>query len=100
MYVDELVTADVVNTMPAATLAAVADHSSATGTDMVRDRYSQAQQVIEEIQRLGVRYDEILQELETAGVNSFIASWQELLATVDNGLQRASGQGAGATGSA
>lgn len=100
MYVDELVTADVVNTMPAATLAAVADHSSATGTDMVRDRYSQAQQVIEEIQRLGVRYDEILQELETAGVDSFIASWQELLATVDNGLQRASGQGAGATGSA
>ena len=95
MYVDELVTADVVNTMPATTLAAVADHSSATGADTVRDRYGQAQQVIDEIQRLGVRYDAILQDLETAGVDSFIASWQELLATVDAGLQRANGPGVG-----
>ena len=89
MYVDELVTADVVNTMPAATLAAVADHSPATGADTVQDRYAEAQDVVDEVLRLGVHYEEILTDLETAGVESFIASWEELLATVGGELDRA-----------
>lgn len=89
MYVDELVTTDVVSTMPAATLAAVADHSAATGADTVRGTYEQAQHVIDEVQRLGVHYDQILDELETAGVQSFIDSWDELLATVETGLREA-----------
>ncbi|HLS24815.1 MAG TPA: transaldolase [Beutenbergiaceae bacterium] len=88
MYVDELVTADVVNTMPAATLAAVADHSPATGADTAQGRYEEAQAVIDEVLRLGVDYEQILADLEAAGVESFIASWEELLETVGAELDR------------
>lgn len=89
MYVDELVTADVVNTMPAATLEAVADHSGADGTDTVAGTYDDARAVIDELQRQGVHYDRILDDLEAAGVQSFVTSWEELLGTVDAGLQQA-----------
>ena len=97
MYVDELVTDNVVNTMPTTTLQAVADHSSATGADTVRDRYEESGEVIDDIRRLGVPYDRILEELEVSGVASFITSWEELLATVGTGLQRA-GSGSSVAG--
>lgn len=92
MYVDELVTADVVSTMPRQTLDAVADHSEATGEDTVRGRYDRAQHTLDGLQRLGVPYDDILSELETEGVASFEESWSELLQTVGNALDDAEGE--------
>lgn len=91
MYVDELVTTDVVNTMPRATLEAVADHSPATGEDMVRGTYAEARAVLEQVQRLGVDYDGILAELESDGVAKFAQSWAELLDRVAEGLRKAAG---------
>lgn len=98
MYVDELVTTDVVNTMPRATLEAVADHSPATGEDMVRCSYTEARAVLEQVQRLGVDYDDILTDLETDGVAKFEQSWTELLERVAEGLRGAGGPDAGADG--
>jgi len=86
MYVDELVTSDVVSTMPRATLEAVADHSPATGDDVVRGTYEASREQLDEIARLGVPYDQILADLETAGVESFEKSWAELLETITTGL--------------
>lgn len=87
-YVDELVTAGVVNTMPRATLEAVADHSEATGADVVQGTYEEAREQLDTITRLGVPFERILTDLETDGVASFEKSWAELLDTVSTGLGR------------
>ncbi len=89
MYVDELVVADVVNTMPRATLDAVADHSAATGADVVSGTYDASRETLDELTRIGVPFDQILADLETAGVASFEASWAELGEKVTEGLQGA-----------
>src|SRR5690606_22796003 len=86
-YVDELVTSGVVNTMPRATLEAVAEHSAASGADVVRGTYDEARSTLDAITRLGVPFEQILADLETAGVESFEKSWAELLETVSTGLR-------------
>ncbi|GAB2593788.1 transaldolase [Pseudactinotalea suaedae] len=86
-YVDELVTSGVVSTMPRATLEAVADHSPATGEDVVRGSYDEARETLDAITRLGVPFEQILADLETSGVSSFEKSWGELLETVSAGLR-------------
>lgn len=93
MYVDELVVADVVNTMPRKTLEAVEDHSPATGADMVHGTYEQSKKVLDDVVRVGVPYDKLLAELESEGVSKFEKSWDELLQTVRDGLQTAAQKG-------
>jgi len=82
MYVDDLVVANTVNTMPEATLNAVADHSGASG-DAVHGTYEQAAKVIADIEALGISYDDVVQVLEDEGVEKFEASWNELLSAVE-----------------
>ncbi|TDE88115.1 transaldolase [Occultella glacieicola] len=89
MYVDELVVADVVNTMPGKTLEAVADHSRADGTDTVHGTFEDSRQILDSLERLGVPYGKILEGLEEAGVASFEKSWDELLKDVTDGLAAA-----------
>lgn len=93
MYVDELVAADVVNTMPQKTLEAVYDHSAATGADQVQGTYETSRTVLDDVVRVGVPYEKILTDLETGGVDSFEKSWAELLQTVTEGLQAATEKG-------
>ena len=93
MYVDELVVADVVNTMPRKTLEAVEDHSPATGADTVHGTYEQSKKVLDDVVRVGVPYDKLLAELESEGVSKFEKSWDELLQTVRDGLQAAAQKG-------
>ena len=83
-YVVDLVAPGVVNTMPEATLRAVADHAVITG-DSVRDHYADAQDALDQIGRLDIDYGEVVQELEDDGVALFDAAWEHLgerLATV------------------
>lgn len=90
-YVDELVTSGVVSTMPRTTLEAVADHSPATGEDVVRGSYDEARETLDAITRLGVPFEQILADLESAGVSSFEKSWAELLDTVTAGMREQAG---------
>lgn len=85
-YVDELVVAGVVNTMPGKTLEAVADHAVVTG-DTVRPRYADAQDKLDRLAAVGVDLDEVTAELEEQGVGKFEASWDELVASVADGLR-------------
>jgi transaldolase len=78
MYVDELVAADVVNTMPGKTLEATADHGDIHG-DTVTGGYEQAANVLDDLERLGVSYTEVVDLLETEGVDKFEKAWGELL---------------------
>ena len=86
-YVDELVVAGVVNTMPAATLEAVADHGDLRG-DTVAGTLAESARVIAELALLGVDLDKVTATLEIEGVQKFEKSWHDLLATVTAGLQR------------
>jgi transaldolase len=76
-YVTELVAPGVVNTMPEATLRAVADHGDVP-PDSVRGHYADAQQVLERLGGLGVDYHEVVDTLEDEGVATFEASWERL----------------------
>jgi len=76
-YVVDLVAPGVVNTMPEATLRAVADHGNVPA-DSVRTRYDDAEGVLDGLRRLGVDYDDVVQTLEDEGVATFDASWDML----------------------
>lgn len=93
MYVDQLVVADVVNTMPEKTLLASFDHArlpAGEGAfDTVTGAVTDAQATLEAVVRVGVPYEEIIATLTREGVDSFIASWENLLGTVTAALQDA-----------
>lgn len=91
MYVDELVAPNTVNTMPEKTLEAVADHGTISG-DAVTSHYAQAAQVLDDIARLGISYDDVTDLLEREGVDKFEKAWGELLDGVKAELDKAGSQ--------
>ena len=80
-YVVELAAPGCVNTLPEATLHAVADVGRYRG-DTMTGFADEAADTMRELGALGVDIRAVCEELETAGVNSFIASWEGLRATV------------------
>jgi transaldolase len=92
LYVVELVAPGTVNTMPQATLDAVYEHGEPAGNTICA-QYPQAQQVIDDLEELGISYDEVVQLLEQEGVEKFEASWSELLESVSSELQRLAAEG-------
>jgi transaldolase len=74
-YVTDLVAPGVVNTMPEATLRAVADHGNVPA-DSVHGTYEEARQLLGQLQRLDIDYDDIMQGLEDDAVTKFDASWE------------------------
>ncbi|WP_405656636.1 MULTISPECIES: transaldolase [unclassified Streptomyces] len=76
-YVTELVAPGVVNTMPEATLRAVADHGEVPA-DSVRGHFDDAERVFRELRAVGVDYVDLVQTLEDEGVSKFDASWEQL----------------------
>lgn len=85
MYVEELVAPDVVSTMPETTLRAVADHGELRG-DTVHGTYEHSRAVLDSLERLGIGYDDVTEQLEAEGVEKFVRSWDELLTTVRGAL--------------
>lgn len=76
-YVDDLVAPDVVNSMPEATLRAVADHGQVPA-DSVRNSDAEAHQVIDGLQSVGISYDDVARQLEDDGIRTFEANWDQL----------------------
>jgi transaldolase len=88
LYVDDLVAAGTVNTMPEKTLNSVADHGKITG-DTVRPFYEHAWNTMAALKEVGLDYDDVVRFLEEDGVDKFKTSWTELLSTVDAELKKA-----------
>ena len=88
MYVTDLVVANIVNTMPEKTMLAVADHGEVLG-DMVTTKYDEARQVMADLAKVGVDYDDVIATLEREGVDKFAASWDQLAETVKGQLEGA-----------
>jgi transaldolase len=86
-YVTDLVAPGVVNTMPEATLRAVADHGQVPA-DSVRGHYQDARQVLSQLQELGVDYDDVTASLEEHGLDIFDASWRGLSDQLASALRR------------
>ncbi|MFW6774854.1 transaldolase [Nocardioides sp. CPCC 205120] len=82
MYVTDLVAPGTVNTMPEKTMDALADHGEVEG-DQVTTKYDDAQAVMDAVAAAGVDYDDVIRALEKEGVDKFLASWNELLETVE-----------------
>jgi transaldolase len=76
-YVTSLVAPNVVNTMPEATLRAVADHG-AVPVDSIRGTYAESQLVLDRLRDVGVSYADSMQSLEDDAVVRFEGSWTEL----------------------
>ncbi|MEU7772912.1 transaldolase [Micromonospora taraxaci] len=94
IYVEELIAAGTVNTMPESVIHAYADHGETRG-DTVTGSYDAARKVFADLESVGVDMADVIATLEREGVEKFEASWQELLDGVRKSLEAAAkGKGA------
>ena len=80
-YIEDLVAPDVVDTVPTATLEALADHGRIR-PDTVRGSYAESRETLDALARAGVALDEVTAELERAGIDAFGESWGRLVAAI------------------
>ena len=80
IYVEELAGPDTVNTMPEATLDAFRDHGVAE--DRLSGAGGEAKHQLQRLAEQGVDLGQITKELETEGVEKFVASFDAAVATV------------------
>ena len=74
-----------VTTLPEKTLEAVADHGVITA-DTVTGAYADADALLDAVGAAGVSYQDVVDVLETEGLEKFEAAWDELLGSVRSGL--------------
>jgi len=77
VYVEELIGADTVNTMPEETINDFQDHGKPA--PRLEQGVAQAKRLLAELAAAGVDYDELTDTLEREGVEKFSASFDELL---------------------
>ena len=77
LYVHALAAPFTVNTMPEATLKALADHGEIGETLPVRARY--CDEVLARFAKAGIDIDALAAQLQDEGAKSFVKSWNELM---------------------
>ena len=77
MYVEELIGAMTVDTMPEETIRAFQDHGK--GAPTLEQGIDEAKRVFERVAEAGVDYDDVVATLEREGVEKFADSFTELL---------------------
>jgi transaldolase len=80
MYVEELIGADTVDTMPEDTIHAYQDHGDPQ--PRLHSGLEEAHRVFEELKAAGVDYGDVTETLEREGVEKFANSFEELLAAL------------------
>jgi transaldolase len=80
MYVEELIGAETVNTMPEDTIRAFQDHGRVAPT--LENAIDQAKRVLEQFALVGVDYDDVTATLENEGIQKFTDSFAELLTAI------------------
>ncbi|HEV8024792.1 MAG TPA: transaldolase [Candidatus Nanopelagicales bacterium] len=88
-YVLDLVAPGCVNTMPEPTLHAVVDDGKFRG-DTVSGLAPASEEVLTDLARFGIDIGAICADLEAAGVQAFIDSWEALRSTVEQSLASSS----------
>jgi transaldolase len=81
IYVEELIGAETVNTMPRETVEAFMDHGNVERT-LDRD-VDEARRILDAFAEAGIDYDDVVQTLEREGVEKFAKSFRELFADLE-----------------
>jgi len=81
LYVDSLIGADTVNTLPPETLKAFRDHGKVRET--VTEGLDQARAAIERLGKLGVDLHAVTEQLQVDGVKAFADSMEKLLQSLE-----------------
>jgi transaldolase len=90
MYVEPLIGAHTVNTMPAATAAAFDDHGK-LGKTLPR-AVPQARKVLKDLKALGIDLKRVTWQLENEGIQKFIEPFDKLLANIEAKRRSLAGQ--------
>jgi transaldolase len=80
LYVHALASPFTVNTVPEATLNALADHGDIDATLPTRSRY--CDEVLAKFAKAGIDTEVLAAQLQDEGAKSFVKSWKELLACI------------------
>ena len=82
LYVENLIGADTVNTLPPETLNAFKDHGQVAG-ETVRDSLDDAAAALGRLKALGINLDTITEKLQQDGVTAFATSFDQLLGALE-----------------
>jgi transaldolase/glucose-6-phosphate isomerase len=82
LYVDNLIGADTINTMPPETLEATRDHARPQ-ISITRD-LDEARATLAELEHVGISLDQVTRELEVEGVKAFSDAVTDLLKSIDD----------------
>lgn len=82
LYIETLIGADTVNTIPPATYKAFKDHGTATST--LEQGMDAAPKLLAELKHVGIDLGAAIQQLENEGVKTFDKAFQTLLLAIDS----------------
>ena len=82
MYVEELIGADTVNTMPEATLKAFRDHGKVRPS--LEENLNEARRIMDRIEELGISMEEVTERLQVDAVQLFVEPFDKLLAAIES----------------
>jgi transaldolase len=82
LYVRGLAAPNTINTMPEKTLLAFADHGQVDGA--IPREGGDAEQVLAAFTRAGFDLDQLAARLQKEGAESFVASWRDLMGSVES----------------
>ncbi len=94
LYVETLIGPDTVNTMPVPTIEAFLDHGTVSRT--VDKDFAAAHEVADVLASLGISLHEVTTQLEEDGIDTFVKSYDELLAGVESKRSQLAGVSRGA----
>jgi transaldolase len=84
--VDNLIGPETVNTMPLSTLKATMDHAEVRPT--LEEGIDEARNLFEELEEVGVDYDDVVEVLEKEAVQKFADSYNELIEEIEQKSNR------------
>jgi transaldolase len=85
LYAEELVGPDTVDTMPLETIENFRDHGKVRFS--VEDDIQQAKNELAELEKIGIHYDQVTQQLQDEGVKKFADSFHELFKGIESKKQ-------------
>ena len=83
LYIDTLVAPETVNTLPESAIAAYQDHGPDTPEVLGVNQMADGVIVLEDLDAVGVDYDDVAAKLERDGVSSFAASFREMVDDIE-----------------
>jgi len=81
LYVEDLIGPETVNTMPLETIEAFQDHGKVPG-DTVLEGIDEARDLLVQLEKVGVSYDDVVETIEAEGVQKFADSFDQIIEEV------------------